>query len=527
MYEMETKKDLGIDTPSQVPTDSAQGEIISSEGGTALHPHPVQDDALDPLNWSSFQKHILLAIVMALYFMFTYITTTTVPSFPALQEQYNLTAEEVNWTVAIPALGLALGPLFWSSFSDIIGRRIVFIAGTVVALAASIGAAMAPNYGGYMAARFFQGFGVSPAATVGLAILNDIFFEHQRGQKMGLWVLAIDLGLLVGPLIGGFIGLVSHTWIQWLCVILFGAILVAEIAFLPETLYPRNFMLAQESSGAAIAVIDDEKRGSAEGIDNMASKDAVNRTKKLAFLNIKPVPALKHPKPWDSLLRFLMMFKFLAVTITTMVFCYGWYWFILAVTTMFPVAYAQYSPQIQGLLFLGLIIGSLVSELFFSGALSDRIVLKAAKANNGIRTAESRLWLAYPAILLTSVGLIVWGISVERNYHWMVGQVGTALFGAGVQMGNTVTTSYIVDCYPLQAMSIVTFYSVHLNLSAFISPFFIVPWVDTAGFAWTFAGQGIIMFFFCLPAFALIHVFGARFRKASGLPTWVDPEHDT
>lgn len=54
------------------------------------------------------------------------------------------------------------------------------------------------------------------------------------------------------------------------------------------------------------------------------------------------------------------------------------------------------------LLFLGLIIGSLVSELFFSGALSDRIVLKAAKANNGIRTAESRLWLAYPAVLLTS-----------------------------------------------------------------------------------------------------------------------------
>lgn len=129
--------------------------------------------------------------------MFTYITTTTVPSFPALQEQYNLTAEEVNWTVAIPALGLAMGPLFWSSFADIIGRRIVFIAGTVVALAASIGAAMAPNYGGYMAARFFQGFGVSPAATVGLAILNDVFFEHQRGQKMGLWVLAIDLGMLV------------------------------------------------------------------------------------------------------------------------------------------------------------------------------------------------------------------------------------------------------------------------------------------------------------------------------------------
>lgn len=68
------------------------------------------------------------------------------------------------------------------------------MSGTIIAFAATIGAAKAPNYGGYMAARFFQGLGVSPAATVGLAIINDLFFEYQRGQKIGLWVLAIDMG---------------------------------------------------------------------------------------------------------------------------------------------------------------------------------------------------------------------------------------------------------------------------------------------------------------------------------------------
>lgn len=38
-----------------------------------------------------------------------------------------------------------------------------------------------------------------------------------------------------------------------------------------------------------------------------------------------------------------------------------------------------------------------------------------------------RLWLAYPAALLTSVGLIIWGISIDKAYHWMVGQVAFAL----------------------------------------------------------------------------------------------------
>lgn len=50
--------------------------------------------------------------------MFTYITTTTVPSFPELQHSLGISYSQVNWTVAIPALGLALGPLFWSSLAD-------------------------------------------------------------------------------------------------------------------------------------------------------------------------------------------------------------------------------------------------------------------------------------------------------------------------------------------------------------------------------------------------------------------------
>ena len=30
-------------------------------------------------------------------------------------------------------------------------------------------------------------------------LVNDLFFEYERGQKLGLWVLAIDSGLLLGP----------------------------------------------------------------------------------------------------------------------------------------------------------------------------------------------------------------------------------------------------------------------------------------------------------------------------------------
>ncbi|GKT60202.1 MFS transporter [Colletotrichum tofieldiae] len=499
-------------------------EVSLTKDGFSVHPQPVPGDAMDPLNWSSFQKHTILAIVMALYFMFTYITTTTVPSFPELQEQYSLTLEMVNWTVAIPALGLAIGPLLWSSLADIIGRRTIFIAGTIVAFAATIGAAKASSYGGYMAARLFQGLGVSPAATVGLAIINDMFFEHERGQKVGLWVLAIDLGLLTGPLIGGFVDLIDHFWIQWLTAILFAVILAAEVAFLPETLYPRDYMLSKTTGVIpATGVVDEKTIGTGTTTPEAVG---VSRTKNLPFVNIKPVPAMKHPKAWASIVRFGKLFKYPVVPIATGVYCFGWYWWVLSVITMIPVAYIEYSPQTQGLFFIGLIVGTLVSEIFFSGKLSDWLVIKLAKRNDGVKTAEMRLWLTYPAALLTSIGLIIWGVSIDKAYHWMVGQVAFALFGAGIQMGNTAICSYIVDAYPLQSMAVITFYAVLLNFSAFVDPFFIAPWVTNVGYTWTFAGHGIITLFFCIPALGLLHRYGGAMRQKAGEPDWVNPEYD-
>ena len=98
--------------------------------------------------------------------------------------------------------------------------------------------------------------------------------------------------------------------------------------------------------------------------------------------------------------------------------------------------------------------------------------------------------------------------------------------GAGIQMGNTAVCSYVVDAYPMQSMATMTFYAVMLNLSAFADPFFIVPWVENAGFTWLCAGHAIITVFFCVPLLVAVHKFGAAMREKSGSPTWVNPEFE-
>lgn len=90
---------------------------------------------------------------------------------------------------------------------------------------------------------------------------------------------------------------------------------------------------------------------------------------------------------------------------------------------MEPAAYYNYKLQVQGLFFLGLIVGVVLAEIFCSGRLSDWIVRRLTARNGGERIPEMRLWLGYPAAVVSSVGLIVWGISIDRQWHWMTGQV--------------------------------------------------------------------------------------------------------
>lgn len=189
--------------PTGINLDKESGIVQhtrTDEFGKLLVPTPT-NDRLDPLNWSNVQKYTIVSVVCFSYFMLTYFTTAPVPSFTLLQVQFDATYSQVNWTFAIPALGLAAGPLFCSALADIYGRRVVMIVGTTVALISSGCTSIhGISFGGYLAARFFQGFGIGPAANVGLSIINDISWEHERGFRIGLWAMSANMGTLVGGL---------------------------------------------------------------------------------------------------------------------------------------------------------------------------------------------------------------------------------------------------------------------------------------------------------------------------------------
>lgn len=268
-----------------------------------------------------------------------------------------------------------------------------------------------------MAARFFQGIGCGPASNVGLTIINDISFQHERGKRIGLWTMAASVGSIVATVTGGFLATVSQYWVAYHVVILFAVLLVLEVFFLPETLYCRDVIVQAELNS-------DIPADGAVGTDQAFFDDlGLKRTKQLGYISLKKVPGVAHPQPWDEIVQFCRLWSYPTIVLSVVGYSFLQYWWFLSFLTLEPAAYAQYKVQIQGLLTIGMLVGIVAAELLCSGRLSDKIMAQLTKRNGGVRVAEMRLWFGYPSALISALGLLIWGLSVDRSWHWMVGQI--------------------------------------------------------------------------------------------------------
>ena len=61
----------------------------------------------------------------------------------------------------------------------------------------------------------------------GTASINDVFFVHERGTRVGLWNLAVISSVNVAPVISGYVIVdLGWRWSFWILAISFGVLLV-------------------------------------------------------------------------------------------------------------------------------------------------------------------------------------------------------------------------------------------------------------------------------------------------------------
>ena len=84
-------------------------------------------------------------------------------------------------------------------------------------------------------------------------------------------------------------------------------------------------------------------------------------------------------------------------------------------------------------MYVGFIVGALLGELF-AGRFSDMIVRRIARRNGGIYKEESRLHAVYLGALFCPAGLVILGVTISKETHWVRSSISTPFLSYGLSV---------------------------------------------------------------------------------------------
>lgn len=127
------------------------------------------------------------------------------------------------------------------ALSDILGRRKVMIMGMAVFGLVPFLYLLVNSYWQLAVVRFLHGFAAAIFGPVATAMVADLF-DKQRGAKIGWYASAVTTGKLLGPLLGGYILLVTDFKHSYLIVGIIGVIslLIAMLGINENTFPSKN-----------------------------------------------------------------------------------------------------------------------------------------------------------------------------------------------------------------------------------------------------------------------------------------------
>jgi EmrB/QacA subfamily drug resistance transporter len=157
-------------------------------------------------------------------------------ALPAIQADFHATVVNVQWIVESYGLFLAALILVGGSLGDLLGRRLMFLAGVAIFALASAGCGMASTIQQLIAARSLQGVGAALLVPGSLAIISSSFNEKTRGQAIGTWSGFTAITTAIGPVLGGW--LVQHAswrWVFFINLPLAAAVIIISVWWIPES----------------------------------------------------------------------------------------------------------------------------------------------------------------------------------------------------------------------------------------------------------------------------------------------------
>ncbi|CAO1620164.1 unnamed protein product [Parajaminaea phylloscopi] len=531
----------------------------------------LEDDE-DPRKWSAMLKWSIVTVISLMGFIAPLGSSIIIPGSHALEKEFHFMSRARSLLpVSLFVLGLGVGPFCLAPASELVGRRPVYLATSVIFILFNIGSALAPSFAGLCVLRFIAGAVGSTGPSLGAGTISDLFAPVERGRAQSLYGLGPLMGPVVGNIIGGWI-VQDHPrswrWLLWTLTIMSAVVALLVCFSFRETYSPvllqrkrKAFLQAKSQGGRAPA--------KEESLVARLQKPLTSLLRPSAEAKTKWKQALSRP------FRLLFLNPICATFSFYLGFCYG---IIFLFLVEHPLLYQRreahedpppdrlptygWRPGPASMSYAGLGLGFLIAAMvnaFLQDPIYNRLTASGGRVGlflfkkpgeiesiltrrdeekgrpqartegsvasptdspanvvptpqiANIGQPEYRLPLCVLGMCVLPTGLFVFGWAAQTRCHWLVPLVGSLLVGAGTILCFQSIIVYLVDAFfPYSASAMACAVLVRSILAAAF-PLFAQELFRTLGFGW---GSSLLAFIALagIPAPMVLFRCGPRMR---------------
>ncbi|KAI2606615.1 putative MFS transporter [Hypoxylon sp. NC1633] len=485
--------------PGTVNLKVAEGDDTGY--GQALFPVPAEDPN-DPLQWSDFKKTMILIICSFYSFLGNAAVIGPSPYIDLWSEEFDISPGRASELVSYPNLAFGFGSLVFVPMYLKYGRRPVMLFSLLTFAVGLIGASRCTSFEGLMAARVIHCFGSSVCEALPVQLVNDIFFLHERGKRIGYYTVCLCLGsfaaLPAGYMLSGGYGWRLFFYVEFAFAV---TLLILAFFFVEETSYDRNAYTAGSAPQS-----EAEKEGAQEVETGVQQADVVVPPRKSLVQTLSLRGRVDSNVPFfKTILRsftyFLVPQSVWVITTFGINVRYASMHSLsncrfhiglsgLAFSYTFPVLIVSppynWAVTNSGLFSLAALVGYGLAVPFTSS--SDRLAAYFTRRNDGIREAEMRLGVMLPAMLIGPAGVVLYGLTAERGLHWICFFVGGTMNYWGAYFFFSFTLAYAVDSYHANTSEMLIAMNIGKQAISFGSGLKVLEWVMASGYGVVMSG---------------------------------------
>ncbi|KAL1852170.1 hypothetical protein Plec18170_005894 [Paecilomyces lecythidis] len=525
---MVNQEDVATDVPGTVYlVDKYRGLTNAAHAGdrdVLLIPQPTNSPA-DPLNWSKYKKYWSLFLISMYACVQSFGENNWGAAWTTISKEADVTLENMNGGSALNYLLLGFFNIIWIPTAMKLGRKIVYLLSLCLTVASGIWGGFFYGTGQYYIMLAINGVGTAAYQALIQLTIFDMFFAHERGRMVAVYIFGQQLGSILGLILGGYIADgVGWRWSSPIVAIAAGILIILFIFTFDDTMFPRygsrnhssqEIPLNQQDDKTPLPALDDKTKD--VPISLMPSQGAGeiiapprSYVQKLALWHSFP----DDKTTWFQYFRRpFYLFAFPNIVLGGIQFAFGCTAGIVSFNTISEIMTEppyNWSVSAAGLMFLAAIVGNFVGMAI--GSLSDTLIIHLARRNNGFKEPEMRLWMFILPFIAGGVGYFAYGWCAEAGASWVGIAFGLGCMIAQQVSATTIATAYAMECFDGVSGELVVVLAICSSVINFAMSFSVQPLIDRTNYGWAFTFFGILVLLSMLMAVPMI-IWGKKWRR--------------